>query len=252
MTLSKPLSLRPGVKADVPEAAMVLAAGMGRRMRPLTATRPKPLITVRGRALIDYALENLARAGVKRAVVNTHYLADQVEAHVKRRDHGLDISLSDERAELLETGGGCKKALPLIGADTFYVMNSDNIVVDGPMDTLRLLAERWDPGIMDALLLLVPLARATGYSGNGDFRMSGTGALLRQSGTRLAPFIYSGTQIVKRELFEDTPDGPFSFNLIWDRLIESGRLYGMAHLGGWYHVGTPAAITATETLLASE
>ncbi|MGB3721314.1 MAG: nucleotidyltransferase family protein [Pacificimonas sp.] len=249
-SIKAPLKLRPKVNAEMPKAAMVLAAGLGRRMRPLTATRPKPLIAVNGKALIDYALEGVARAGIPRAVVNTHYLAGQVEAHVARVSHGLDIRLSDERDELLETGGGAKKALGLLDADPFYVTNSDNILVDGPQDTLALMAERWDPEVMDALLLMVPLARATGYTGNGDFRMDGTGQLVRQSGVRLAPFIYSGTQIVKASLFQDTPDGPFSFNLIWDRVIESGRLYGMAHQGGWYHVGTPEAVRETEDLLA--
>jgi|TARA_R100000501_G_scaffold10060_1_gene19823 MurNAc alpha-1-phosphate uridylyltransferase len=247
--MKKPMSLRPRVQADMPRAGMLLSAGLGRRMRPLTATRPKPLISVNGKALIDYALESYKRAGVDRVVVNTHYLAGQVEAHVRRVNHGLDIHLSDERDELLETGGGCKKALPLIGADPFFVSNSDNILIDGPMDALALLAERWKPEQMDALLLLVPLARAHGYNGNGDFRMSGTGQLARQSGTRIAPFIYSGTQIVKASLFEDTPEGPFSFNLIWDRLIETGRLYGMSHQGQWYHVGTPEAVKQTEELL---
>ncbi|MEM8826339.1 MAG: nucleotidyltransferase family protein [Pseudomonadota bacterium] len=249
--MQKPLRLRPKIEAAVPQAAMVLAAGLGRRMRPLTATRPKPLVPVAGRALIDYTLAALAGSGVERAVVNMHYLADQVEAHVARNHHGLDIKLSDERDLLLETGGGCKKALPLLGDAPFFVTNSDNILVDGPLDARALLAERWDPDEMDALLLLVPLARARGYAGCGDFRMDTTGRLVRQAGTRLAPFIYSGTQIVKPSLFEDTPDGPFSFNLIWDRLIENGRLFGLAHQGDWYHVGTPAAVGKTEALLAN-
>ncbi|MGB7405436.1 MAG: nucleotidyltransferase family protein [Pacificimonas sp.] len=243
------MKLRPRVDVRVPDAAMVLSAGLGRRMRPLTATKPKPLIEVNGRALIDYSLAGLANSGVKRAVVNVHYLAGQVEAHVTRQTHGLDIRLSDEREELLETGGGVKKALPLIDADPFVVTNSDNIVIDGPMDTVSLLAERWDPKTMDALLLLVPLAKATGYEGVGDFRMDGTGKVERRGGRRLAPFIYSGTQIVSKRMFDNSPDGKFSFNLLWDRLISEGRLYGLSHPGEWYHVGTPDAVKRTAALL---
>ena len=245
-----PLALRPKISAAVPEAAMVLSAGLGRRMRPLTATRPKPLVQVAGRPLIDYSLEALVRAGVKRAVVNTHYLADQVEAHVKRLKLPLEIRLSDERDALLETGGGTKKALPLVDADPFLVTNSDNILMDGPCDTLSLLAQRWDAEKMDALLLLVPQVRAHGYDGRGDFRMDASGRLTRRRGERLAPFVYSGTQIVKRSVFDDTPDGKFSFNIIFDRLLSEGRLYGFAHQGSWYHVGTPGAVADTERLFA--
>ncbi|MBZ6379466.1 mannose-1-phosphate guanylyltransferase [Pacificimonas flava] len=246
------LTLRPRIDAQVPGAAMILSAGLGRRMRPLTATRPKPLIQVRGRPLIDYTLDSLARSGVQRAVINTHYLADQVEAHVGRRRADIEIRLSDERAELLETGGGTKKALDLLDADPFLVTNSDNILVDGPTDSISLLAQRWNPEEMDALLLLVPLMRAHGYAGRGDFRLDRAGRITRRSGQRIAPFVYSGTQIVKRSVFENTPDGKFSFNLIFDRLLEKGRLFGLAHQGDWYHVGTPEAVQATERLLSDE
>lgn len=234
----------------MPDAAMVLAAGLGKRMRPLTATRPKPLVQVGRRPLIDYALGSLERAGVGRAVVNVHYLADQMEAHLARRRGDLDLNVSDERDGLLETGGGVKRALPLIDADPFLVMNSDNIVVDGSMDTLRLLARRWDPQVMDALLLLVPLARAHGYDGGGDFRMDAWGRLARRGSLRLAPYVFSGVQMLKRSLFDDAPDGPFSMNLIFDRVLAAGRLYGMSHQGAWFHVGTPAAIGAAEAILA--
>lgn len=245
-----PLALRPHVETAVPEGAMILAAGLGRRMRPLTATRPKPLVQVGGRPLIDYAIGSLVAAGVARAAVNVHYLADQVEAHLARRGGDLDLRLSDERAQLLETGGGVKRALPLIDADPFLVVNSDNILIDGPMDTIRLLARRWNPKAMDALLLLVPLARAHGYEGRGDFRMDRSGRLERRAGQRLAPYVFSGVQILKRELFEETPDGPFSLNVIFDRALAEGRLYGLQHPGGWFHVGTPAAVGEAEALLA--
>ena len=246
------LSIRPKIDAEVPEAAMVLSAGLGRRMRPLTATRPKPLIQVRGRPMIDYALDTLARGGVRRAVVNVHYLPDQIEAHVKRLKGPLDISLSDERQALLETGGGTKKALDLLDADAFVVTNSDNILRDGPVDTLSLLGRSWDPERMDALLLLVPLSKAHGYDGFGDFTMARSGELARRKGRSLAPFVYSGTQIVKRSVFRDTPDGKFSFNVIFDRLLAEGRLYGAAHAGDWFHVGTPDAVGRTEALLAGD
>jgi MurNAc alpha-1-phosphate uridylyltransferase len=246
-----PLSLRPNPEGPLPAAAMVLAAGLGKRMRPLTATRPKPLVRVHGKTLLDHALDNLRGSDVRRVVVNVHYLAGQVEAHLARSAADLDMAVSDEREALLETGGGVAKALPLIGADPFFVVNSDNMWVDGPIDTLRQMARRWDPEIMDALLLVVPLARAHGYEGRGDFHMTPEGLLARRRGARVAPFVFSGVQLLKASLFEDVPEGAFSLNLIYDRLIESGRLYGIAHTGQWFHVGTPEAVKETEALLGN-
>ena len=245
-----PLSMRPTIDVAVPSAAMVLAAGLGKRMRPLTATRPKPLIEVAGRTLLDRALDHLVTAGVARAVVNTHYFADQVDAHVRGR-HDLDIRLSDERAALLETGGGVTKALPLLDADPFYVINSDNLFVDGSVDTLKLLAQRWNPAEMDALLLLVPLARASGYEGRGDFHMDARGAVRRRVEHRVAPYVYSGVQLLAKSLFEGEPVEPFSMWRIWDRLLATKRLYGIVHQGLWFHVGTPQAVTETEAQLAT-
>lgn len=245
-----PLALRPAIDVAVPSSAMVLAAGLGKRMRPLTATRPKPLIEVAGRTLLDRALDHLVTAGVGRAVVNTHYFADQIDAHVRgRRD--IDIRLSDERGELLETGGGVTKALPLLDADPFYVINSDNLYVDGSVDTLKLLAQRWDPDAMDALLLLVPLARASGYEGRGDFHMDAAGHIRRRVEHRVAPYVYSGIQLLSKRLFEAQPVEPFSMWRVWDPLLASKRLYGIVHSGLWFHVGTPAAVTETEALLAT-
>jgi len=244
-----PLALRPNPDVVLPGAAMVLAAGLGKRMRPLTATRPKPLVKVGGRALIDHSLDNLRRSGVGRAVVNVHYLAGQVEAHLKRQPLGLDIAVSDERDLLLETGGGVAKALAQIGSDPFFVLNSDNLWVDGPVDTLRQMARRWNPEQMDALLLLVPLAKAHGYDGKGDFRMAADGKLERRRGARLAPFVFSGVQLLKASLFDDVPTGAFSMNVIYDRLLATGRLYGVSHFGQWFHVGTPQAVKDTEALL---
>ncbi len=246
-----PLAIRPNPDVVLPGAAMVLAAGLGKRMRPLTATRPKPLVEVSGKTLIDYSLENLRNAGVCRAVVNVHYLAGQVEAHLKRTTTGLDIRISDERDVLLETGGGVAKALPLIDADPFFVLNSDNLWIDGAVDALLAMAQRWNPDQMDALLLLVPLAKAHGYDGRGDFRMALDGGLSRRSGTRIAPFVFSGVQLLKASLFDDVPDGAFSMNLIYDRLLETGRLFGIAHQGQWFHVGTPASVTEAEAMLGA-
>lgn len=246
-----PLALRPDPGCAVPEVAMVMAAGLGKRMRPLTATRPKPLVEVAGQTLLDHTLEHLKSAGVKRAVVNVHYLADALEAHLKNRVQGIDITVSNERNLLLETGGGLVKALPLIDADPFLVINSDNLWIDGPVDSLRLLASNWDDERMDALLLLVPLARATGHTGQGDFHLSATGKLRRRTRGVVAPFVYTGIQIVSKRLFEgEIPEGPFSTNLLWDRALEAGRCFGATHQGLWFDVGTPQNVKKTEALLS--
>ncbi|PWG04005.1 nucleotidyltransferase family protein [Sphingosinicella humi] len=229
---------------------MVMAAGLGKRMRPLTATRPKPLIEVAGRTLLDHSLDRLRAAGVRKAVVNVHYLADALEAHLSNRVNGIEIAVSDERSQLLETGGGLVKALPLIDADPFLVVNSDNLWIDGPVDTLRLLASHWDEARMDALLLLVPLARANCHGGQGDFHMSATGAIRRKKPGTVAPYVYTGIQMASKRLFEgEMPDGPFSTNLLWDRAIEAGRCFGAVHQGLWFDVGAPASIKKTEAVL---
>jgi N-acetyl-alpha-D-muramate 1-phosphate uridylyltransferase len=247
-----PLALRPEPDAELPEVAMVLAAGLGKRMRPLTATRPKPLVEVAGRTLLDHSLDRLRAAGVRKAVVNVHYLADALEAHLVNRVDGIEIAVSDERDMLLETGGGLAKALPLIDADPFLVINSDNMWVDGPVDTLRLLASHWDDARMDALLLLVPLARANCHAGQGDFHMDALGRLRRRKPGAVAPFVYTGVQIVSKRLFDcDFPAGPFSLNLLWDRAIEAGRCYGAGHQGLWFDVGAPSNIRKTEELLGA-
>lgn len=248
----RPLSLRPEPSGgEVPADAMVMAAGLGKRMRPLTATRPKPLIEVAGQTLLDHTLEHLKTAGVKRAIVNVHYLADALEAHLRTRVQGIETIVSDERDRLLETGGGLVKALPLIDADPFYVVNSDNLWIDGPVDSLKLLWSTWNDAKMDALLLLVPLARATGHGGQGDFHMSSTGALRRKRKSAVAPFVYTGIQLVsKRLLAGEVPEGPFSTNIFWDRAIDEGRCYGTVHQGLWFDVGTPQNVKKTEALLS--
>ena len=251
MVVKRAMALRPRPKARVPEVAMVMAAGLGKRMRPLTATRPKPLVEVAGKALIDHVLDRLRAAGVKKAVVNVHYLADSLEAHL-RGVKGIETSISDERELLLETGGGMARAEPLIDADPFLAVNSDNFWVDGPVDALTELAAQWRDGEMDALLLLVPQARAGNHKGSGDFHMDGAGRLSRRKSGRVAPFVYTGIQMVSKRLFEgELPEGPFSTNLLWDRAIARGRLHGMVHQGLWFDVGAPANIKVTEERLAS-
>jgi MurNAc alpha-1-phosphate uridylyltransferase len=243
------LRLRAEVSAEVPSTAMIMAAGLGKRMRPLTTTRPKPLIEVGGKALLDHVLEKLRTAGVTKVVVNVHYLPEALEAHLMSRNHGLEVVISDERGLLMETGGGLVKAAPLIDSDPFLALNSDNLWIDGPADTLRLLASQWDGEKMDALLLLVPLARALNHSGMGDFHMDRTGRLRRRERSHVAPFVFTGIQMVSKRLLRDAPDGPFSTNLLWDRAIEEGRCFGAVHQGLWFDVGTPQSIQLTETAL---
>jgi MurNAc alpha-1-phosphate uridylyltransferase len=246
---SQALRLKAEIACQVPKTAMVLAAGLGKRMRPLTASRPKPLIEVAGQSLLDHLLDKLRAAGVETVVVNVHYLADAVEAHLAKNPHGLHIRISDERPLLLETGGGMIKAAPLIDADPFLVVNSDNLWVDGPADTLKLLASHWNGAKMDALLLLVPHARASNHGGLGDFHMDRSGRLRRRQRSHVAPFVYTGIQMVSKKLLDGAPDGPFSTNLLWDRAIEEGRCFGAVHQGLWFDVGTPQSIRATELIL---
>ena len=243
------LRLRAEVSADVPDTAMVMAAGLGTRMRPLTATRPKPLIEVGGKPLLDHVLDRLRVAGVRNVVVNVHYLPDLLEAHLKSVAGDLDIHVSDEREQLLETGGGLVRAQELIACDPFIAVNSDNLWVDGPADTLKLLASNWDSARMDALLLLVPHARAFNHSGLGDFHMDRIGRIRRRERSRVAPFVYTGIQMLSKRLLRDAPKGPFSTNILWDRAIEEGRCFGAVHQGLWFDVGTPEAIRATESAL---
>jgi MurNAc alpha-1-phosphate uridylyltransferase len=243
------LRLRAEVPAEVPRTAMIMAAGLGKRMRPLTATRPKPLIEVNGKALLDHVLEKLREAGVKKVVVNVHYLADALEAHLNSRDHGLEIVISDERDVLMETGGGLIKAEPLIDSDPFLALNSDNLWIDGPADTLKLLASQWDDTKMDALLLLVPQASALNHKGIGDFHMDRAGRIRRREKSHVAPFVFTGIQIMSKRLLRDAPDGPFSTNILWNRAIEEGRCFGAVHQGLWFDVGTPQSIQLTETAL---
>lgn len=232
----------------VTDTAMVLAAGLGKRMRPLTASQPKPLVRVAGRALIDHTLDKLETSGVTRAVVNVHYMADALEGHLHVRRRGPAITVSDEREQLLETGGGMVKAADLL-PDPFFCLNSDNIWLDGPKDVFHELSSAWDPHVMDALLLMVPHTRAFNYRGEGDFHLDPLGKVIRRSPGRVAPFIYTGIQLVSKRLLRDAPEGPFSTNVLWNRGIDEGRIYGISHTGLWFEVGEPAAIKPTEAWL---
>ena len=246
---ARALALRPEIDAQVPDTAFVLAAGLGKRMRPLTASRPKPLVEVAGKALIDHVLDRLRAAGVGKIVVNVHYLADALEAHLKARAKDFDVSVSDERRQLMETGGGMILAQQMIEADPFLVINSDNYWIDGPADTLHLLASLWREKDMDALLLLVPQARAGNHGGQGDFHMKSDGRLVRRKKGKVAPFVFTGIQMVSKRLLREAPEGPFSTNVLWDRAIADGRCFGAVHQGLWFDVGNPAAIKATERAL---
>lgn len=231
------------------DTAMVMAAGLGKRMRPLTATQPKPMVRVAGKPLIDHALDRLADAGVARAVVNVHYLADLLEAHLAERQ-SPKVTVSDERAVLLETGGGMKKALAAgLLPDPFFCLNADNIWLDGPRDAFADLSSAWRPDQMDALLLVVPHARAMNFRGQGDFHMDALGRLSRRKTGRVAPFIYTGIQLVSHRLLRDAPDGPFGTMILWERAIAEGRLFGAAFTGQWFEVGEPHAIKPTEEAL---
>ena len=225
--------------------AMVLSAGRGTRMRPLTAMTPKPLIEVAGKALIDHTFDRLEAGGVSRFVVNVHYLADLIEVHVNRRA-GERVSVSDERDALLETGGGVVRALPMLGKAPFIVANSDTFWIEGASRNVERLREAFDPDRMDALLLFSPTVHAVGYYGKGDFSLTTEGRLARRGERDVAPFVYAGCMIVAPEAFEPAPDGAFSLNVIFDRLLARDRLFGLRLDGIFLHVGTPAAIGEAE------
>jgi len=235
--------------AKRPATAFVLAAGKGERMRPLTSARPKPLIPVAGKPLIDHVLDRLANARVDRAIVNVHYLADQIEEHLAGRE-SPKISISDERDELLDTGGGVVRALRKLGPDPFLIHNSDSIWIEGMGSNLDRLIGNWDDATMDSLMLLAPVATSIGYDGPGDFQMDPAGRLTRQSGARLAPFVFTGVSIAHPRLFEGAPKGPFSLNRVWNRAIDAGRLHGLRLEGIWMHVGTPDAIDEAEKAIS--
>ncbi len=232
---------------SAPRRGMVLAAGLGERMRPITDTLPKPLIPIDGKPMLDHALDRLAAAGVHDAVVNTHHLGQQITDHLAGRSD-LSVSISDEK-DRLETGGGVANALPLLGDDPFYVVNGDALWLDGATPGLTRLAEQWDDDRMDALLLVYPTARCEDYRGPGDFVLDPCGQTRRRREREVAPFVFTGVQILHPRLFEDAPSGAFSLNVLYDKAIEAERLWSVVHDGIWLHVGTPDAIAPAEAIL---
>lgn len=228
-----------------PTKAMVLAAGLGLRMRPLTEKMPKPLVSVAGQPLLDHVLDRLDQAGVTEAVVNVHYLPDQIISHVALRKRPRVI-ISDERDQVLGTGGGVVKALPLLGDAPFYHVNSDTLWIDGVRPNLARLAENFDPARMDIMLLMAPTASSIGYSGRGDYTMLPDGSLRKRKENQVVPFVYAGAAIIAPAIFADAPRGEFSLTKMFDRAEEQERLFGLRLDGLWMHVGTPDAVHAAE------
>jgi MurNAc alpha-1-phosphate uridylyltransferase len=228
---------------------MVMAAGLGTRMRPLTNDRPKPLVEVRGKALIDHAVDRLVAAGVTMIVVNAHYKLDMLKAHLARR-MDVEIRISEEHDELLGTGGGILKALPNFEGEPFFVHNSDSVWVEGLGHALDRMIERWNPDNMDALLLMASMVTSLGFEGTGDFQMDAAGRLARVPPRRLSPFAYPGVQIVHPRLFDGAPGPSFSMNRLWDTAIGKERLYGIRLDGVWIHVGTPEAVREADEFLS--
>jgi len=234
----------------MPKTAIVLAAGLGTRMRPYNGQIPKPLVSIGGKSLIDYGLDRLAEAGVERAVVNVHHLADAVERHLASRRRPR-IVISDERAELLGTGGGIAKALPQLGDVPFFLVNSDTLWRDGGKPSFTRLAENFDAAKMNALLLLAPTAGSIGYEGRGDYTMLPDGRLRRRPQHEAVPYIYAGAAILTPALFAAAPAGAFPLTMLFDRAGAQGRLFGLRLEGVWMHVGTPDAVAAAEAALAA-
>ena len=234
-----------------PRRAMVLAAGLGTRMAPLTTSVPKPMVPVGGKALIDHVLERLADAGVELVVVNVHHMADLIEGHVARCKRPT-VAISNEREGLLGTGGGVVKALPLLGDAPFFHVNSDTIWIEGPRPNLDRLASSFDPQAMDALLLLAPTATSIGYEGRGDFSMGPDGRLLKRGEREVVPFVYAGAAVLSPAMFNGAPSGAFALTKLFDRAAEARRLHGLRLEGVWMHVGSPDAVTKAESaILAS-
>ena len=237
----------PAPKID---QAMILAAGLGTRMRPITDTIPKPLVKVAEKTLLDHALDAVAKGGVSKAVINVHYLADQIESHVSNR-HSPKVSISDERAELLDSGGGVKKAMAGIAAGPFFILNADSFWIDAHQSTIRAMADYWDDNIMDMVLLLAKKEEAVGFDGKGDFFADETGRLTRRGDHEAAPYVYAGAIIARAEKFHAISEARFSLNALFDEAIENERLFGFVLDGLWLHVGTPKGIQDAEDAISA-
>jgi MurNAc alpha-1-phosphate uridylyltransferase len=234
-----------------PEVGMVLGAGLGTRMRPVTDRIPKPLVRLKERALIDHVLDRISAAGIARAVVNVHHHADALETHLRHRKHPK-IEISDERGVLLDTGGGVVRALPKLGSGPFLIHNSDSVWIEGVGSNLERMFASWDSGTMDSLMLLASGATSLGYEGSGDFAMGTDGRLSRRGERQMVPFVFTGVSIAHPRMFVNAPEGRFSLNKLWDEAIDKGRLFGIRLEGLWMHVGTPEALTEAERWIESE
>lgn len=229
----------------MPQKAMVFAAGLGTRMRPLTDTLPKPLIKVGGKPMLDHMLDRFADVGVREAIVNVHYRADQVEAHLAGRQHP-HIIISDERDTLLDQAGGIRKALPLLGSEPFFICNTDAFWLEGPRSNIEALVARWNPAIMDILLLVAATTSSVGVDWPGDFLMHADGRLQKRAEREVAPFVYTGVGILKPALFKDAPAGPLRLAPYFFEAAARGKLFGQRLDGQWLHVGTPEAVAQAE------
>jgi len=243
--------MTPSGGSSLPHAAFVLAAGLGTRMRELTATIPKPMVPLLGVPLIDRVLDGIADAGIPKAIVNVHYRADVLEAHLATRSRPK-ITISDERNQLLDTGGGVMKAWQHLKAGPFLIHNSDSVWIEGVGQNLERLCRAFDPESMDCLMLLAPISTSMGYEGSGDFNLDSNGRLTRRTEGRQSPFVFAGVSINHPRLFADAPEGAFSLNTVWNRAIERGRLSGIRMEGIWMHVGTPEAVAEAERRLSHE
>ncbi len=230
-----------------PRRAMVLAAGLGLRMRPITDDLPKPLVAVAGRTMLDRVLDRLQAFGIASTVVNSHYLADQVEAHLGARATPKTVISRED--DLLDTGGGIANALAMLGNDPFFAINADIVWLDGRTPALDRLAAAWNDADMDALLLVQGTAKAFGYRGRGDYEVDQIGRMRRRAERDVAPYVFTGIQILHPRLFADAPSGAFSLNLLYDRAQRAGRLFAIVHDGEWFHIGTPAALAESEAEL---
>jgi N-acetyl-alpha-D-muramate 1-phosphate uridylyltransferase len=235
----------------VPACAMVMAAGLGTRMRPLTLDRPKPLVQIGDETLLDHVLRHAHDAGISHLVVNVHYLADQIEAHLAIHAKDFNVDISDEREMLLETGGGLMQARPMLSSDPFLCINTDNIWIDDAENSITKLAAHWDDATMDALMLLVPSERAYFHAGAGDFFCDNDGRLRRRGDADSAPYIWPGIQMLSQRILTDPPSPKFSTNILWDRALAAGRLYGVIMDADWYDVGTPEAVAPVAAVLAA-
>ena len=231
-----------------PKKAMVLAAGLGRRLRPITNNLPKPLVKIANRTLLDHTLDHLVSAGVECVVVNIHYLADQVKQHLINRND-LEIIISSEESNLLETGGGVKKVIETFENEPFYISNADVFWLNGPTMALERMIEQWDDNKMDVLLLLHSTVEAYGYDGNGDFEIDSNSRLSRRLEREVSPYLFAGVQIVHPRIFRNTPTGKFSLNIIYDKAINFDHLYGVVHDGEWFHIGTPQGLAEVESYM---